>query len=190
MITACSWGPRWLCGRGGRLGCLPPYKPFLRVYVARCFHTTSTWLQGLLLLTCLCWSPLWPPQLVLFYDGTSPSSYASALTEVEAVEKSTSEEFDFLKCDISKTENMKEAVKVCVCACGEAVRTPVPPVPPVEVQEHRRVWSWVQRCTCVRLAVYPGVCVHWCVFWGTADENGQPTLRVCEDGGHWHRCVY
>jgi hypothetical protein len=34
------------------------------------------------------------------------------LTEVEAVEKSTSEDFEFLKCDISKSENMKEAVKV------------------------------------------------------------------------------
>lgn len=52
------------------------------------------------------------PLLVLFYDGTDPSSFSSALTEVEAVEKSTSEDFEFLKCDISKSENMKEAVKM------------------------------------------------------------------------------
>jgi hypothetical protein len=74
-----------------------------------------------------CWTPprvsaftprLFPPpppppcQLVLFYDGTSPASYATALHEVEAVEKSSSEDFSFLKVDVSKPENVKEAAKV------------------------------------------------------------------------------
>jgi hypothetical protein len=48
----------------------------------------------------------------VFYDSQSPSAATTtALNEVEAVEK-TNDEFAFLKCDLSRSENVDQAAKV------------------------------------------------------------------------------
>ncbi len=105
------------------------------------------------------------------------------------MEKSTSEDFEFLKCDISKSENMKEAVKVGwlpLFAYPASLASHLPcPWRSTGVTSAsggmQRSHSLCNPCT-VGARLFCCVCV--CV-WLT-DENGQPTLRVCEDGGHWH----